>query len=180
MNRRIVYLTGFMGSGKSTVGPILANTLGWDFYDLDRVIEGKEGMSVKEIFEKKGEAYFRDTERKTFLELSGGDKVIISLGGGTAASQENVDLLKKNGKLVYLKISPEAAYSRLRFKRDRPVLTVDGTVNLPKDEFIGKLKELMSKRENFYNQADITVQTDNISLGITIDRLARQITAEEN
>ena len=98
-------------------------------------------MSVKEIFEKKGEAYFRDAERKSFLDLSSGDKVIISLGGGTAASQGNIDLLKKNGKLVYLKISPEAAYARLRFKRDRPVLTINGTVNLPKDEFIEKLKE---------------------------------------
>ncbi len=116
MNRRIVYLTGFMGSGKSTVGPILANTLGWDFYDLDRVIEEREGLSVRDIFEKKGEEYFRELERKAFLDMSNGDKVIISLGGGTAASQENIDLLKKNGKLVYLKISPEAAYARLRFK----------------------------------------------------------------
>ena len=70
MNKNVFYLTGFMGSGKSTIGPILANTMGWEFYDLDRVIEDKAGMTVKEIFEEFGEEHFRNLETETLSDLS--------------------------------------------------------------------------------------------------------------
>ncbi len=170
-----IYLTGFMGSGKSTIGPILANTLGWDFYDLDFVIEKKEGKKVSKIFEEKGEEYFRKLENETLLELSEKDNLIIALGGGTVTSQSNIDLMKKKGKIIYLKISPESAYKRLRFKRDRPVLTRDNTVNLEKDEFIKKIDELLNKRKKFYEQADITIETNNIPMGILVDKLAKLI-----
>src|SRR5690606_40072973 len=90
--KQIIYLTGFMGSGKSTIGPILANTLGWDFYDLDRVIENKTGKKVREIFEQDGESFFRSLETETLEELSELDKTIISLGGGTMANAENIKI----------------------------------------------------------------------------------------
>src|SRR3970282_713969 len=102
--KQIIYLTGFMGSGKSTIGPILANTLGWDFYDLDRVIEKKTGKKIRQIFEQDGENFFRKIETETLKELSVNNKVIISLGGGTIVSDENIGILKNSGKLIYLKI----------------------------------------------------------------------------
>jgi shikimate kinase len=172
MKNKIIYLTGFMGSGKSTIGPILANTLGWDYYDLDKVIEEKEGKKVREIFEKEGEKYFRDVERKTFKELSQNQNLIISLGGGTLGNKQNLDWLKNNGKLIYLKISPDAAYERLKNKRDRPMLTPNGVTNMSKDKFMLLIKNLLSQREKFYEQSDIIIDTDNISIGKTVDKIA--------
>src|SRR5690606_13849437 len=101
---------------------ILANTLGWDFYDLDRVIEKKTGKKVKEIFEQNGELFFRTIETEALKELSLLNKIIISLGGGTMAGEGNIEILKSSGKIIYLKMSMEAAVKRLKFKRDRPVL----------------------------------------------------------
>ena len=80
MKNKIVYLTGFMGSGKSTLGPILANTLGWEFYDLDNVIETNSGMKIKEIFDNYGEDHFRILERKALLQISENDKIVVSSG----------------------------------------------------------------------------------------------------
>lgn len=178
MSKKLFYLTGFMGSGKSTIGPILANTLGWDFYDLDKIIEDKEGMKVSEIFAKKGEEYFRKVESNALLEISAADSAIISLGGGTVTIAKNIEVMKKSGWLLYLKISPQVAYERLRFKRDRPVLTRDGTVNLNKSEFINKLSRLMDDRKQFYEKADIIFDTNESSIGGTVDKLVKIIKKE--
>jgi shikimate kinase len=174
-----VYLTGFMGSGKSTIGPILANTLGWDFLDLDIVIEEKEGKKISLIFEDRGEEYFRNLEKETLQELAGRENVILALGGGTITNQDNIKLLKETGKIVYLKMSAELAYKRLRFKRDRPVLTRDGTVNLSRKDFIEKIKQLISARNEYYEQADVTIDTDNQPIGVTIDKILKVIKAEK-
>ena len=173
MKNKILFLTGFMGSGKSTIGPIIANTIGWDFYDLDKLIEEKIGMKVSEIFEKFGEKHFRKIEKETLHELIKKENIIISLGGGTIVDEENLISIKKAGKLIYLKVSPGIVYERLRFKRDRPVLTMDGTINLNKNEFVEKIFNLMETRRMFYEQADITIDTDNISIGLTVDKIAK-------
>ena len=112
MKKRIYYLTGFMAAGKSTIGPILANTLGWNFYDLDKEIEKQVGMKVVEIFREKGEEYFRNAETEILKKLSTEDEAIISLGGGAIASNDNFKIIKSTGKIIYLKFSPEMAYKR--------------------------------------------------------------------
>ena len=173
MKCKIIFLTGFMGSGKSTIGPILANTVGWDFYDLDKIIEDKVGLKVTEIFEKFGEEYFRKIEKDTLHELILKGNIIVSLGGGTIANLDNLNLVKKTGKLIYLKTSPGIIYERLRFKRDRPVLNLDGTINLDKNQFVEKISKLMNTRNKYYNQADITIDTDNISIGLTVDKIVK-------
>ncbi|MDR3627078.1 MAG: shikimate kinase [Ignavibacteriaceae bacterium] len=172
-----IYLTGFMGSGKSTIGPILANTLGWDFYDLDVVIEKKEGKKISKIFEDSGEVYFRDLEKQMLKDFAGRANIIIALGGGTITNQDNIDLLKKTGKIIYLKMSAEAAYKRLRFKRDRPILTRDGTVNLSKSEFTARIAQLLEERSGYYEQADIIINTDNLQLGFIVDEIAKILKA---
>jgi len=173
-----IYLTGFMGSGKSTIGPILANTLGWDFFDLDIVIEQKEGKKISKIFEESGEEYFRNIEKETLKDFAKRENVIVALGGGTITNQDNIDLLKRTGKIIYLKMSAEAAYKRLRYKRDRPILTRDGTVNLSKPEFIEKIEGLLSERAKYYNQADVSIDTDKLPLGIIVDEIAKAIIAD--
>lgn len=162
-----------MGSGKSTVGPIIANTLGWNFYDLDTVIEEKTSLKVSEIFEKKGEAYFRKLETETLSELADKEQSIISLGGGTITIRQNIDIIKDSGILIYLKISPETAYERLKFKRDRPILLRDGTVDLSKKDFISRLSSLMEKRKTSYESADIIFDSEGDGIGLTVDKLVK-------
>lgn len=180
MKKNLIFLTGFMASGKSTIGPILANTLGWNFYDLDQLIEVKSGKQIKKIFEENGEEYFRLLEKKLLEEVTHLENYIIALGGGTIANPINLELIKSSGFLIYLESSAEEAYKRLRFKRDRPALLFDGEEEPTKAEFIKKINELLETRKHFYNQADIIINTDNSRIGITVDKLVLLIKKELN
>ncbi len=173
--KNTIYLTGFMGSGKSTIGPILANTLGWDFFDLDRLIEDKTEKKIRDIFEKEGESYFRKLETDTLKGISESQNVIISLGGGTVANEENLEILKKTGKIIYLKVSLDTVYQRLKYKKDRPALTKSNSESLSREEMTDRIKKLMDTRLKYYEQADYTVDTDNNSVGKTIDKIVKII-----
>lgn len=178
MKNKLIFLTGFMASGKSTVGPILANTIGWGFYDLDKLIEVETSLSIKEIFKVRGESYFRKLETDVLKKVSLLNEFVISLGGGTIVDQENLKLIKGSGLLVYLESSPEAAYKRLRFKRDRPALLFDGEDEPTEAEFINRIKSLLKNRLQYYNSADIKINTDNMPVGKTVDKLAEIIEKE--
>jgi len=179
MKNKIFYLTGFMGAGKSTIGPILANTLGWEYFDLDKVIEEKLDMKIVEIFEKYGEKFFREHERKILEEVSRNKSAIISLGGGTMANQVNIKLLKETGKIIYLKATISSLFKRLEFKRDRPNLKIqDGEPT--EEKLIKRITELYNTREQYYIQSDFIVETDEKSIGVTVDRIARIIKEEDN
>jgi shikimate kinase len=178
MDNKVVYLTGFMGSGKSTIGPILANTLGWEFLDLDLVIENETGMKIKEIFDVYGEEHFRNLERKALLKISDNHKIIVSLGGGTITNEKNLEILKKTGLLFYLKLSPVSAYRRLKYKRDRPVLLSDLGEIYSKEDLLKKINMLFEKRKIFYEQADFIIETDNMPVGKTVDRIVKIINNE--
>jgi shikimate kinase len=178
MKKKIYYLTGFMAAGKSTIGPILANTLGWDFYDLDKEVENKERLKVVEIFEQKGEEYFRNSETALLEKLSQEDEAIISLGGGAIASDVNFKIIKSSGKIIYLKSSPEMAYKRLRFKRDRPAFVFEGEEVPSKEEFLEKINKLLDSRKKYYEQADYVIDTDNQTVGKTVDIIAKFIISD--
>jgi shikimate kinase len=175
MKRNIYYLTGFMASGKSTIGPILANTLGWSFFDIDKEIEKKEGIKVTQIFKLKGEKYFRSVESEILKNLSQKNNVIISLGGGTIADSSNFKIIKSTGKLIYLKSSPEMAYKRLRYKTDRPSLYVEGEELPAKEQLLGKINELQKNRKVYYESSDFVIDTDVETVGKTVDKIARYI-----
>ncbi|QQS37113.1 MAG: shikimate kinase [Ignavibacteriales bacterium] len=175
MTNSRIYLTGFMGAGKSTIGPILANTLGWNFFDLDRVIEKNEGKKVRDLFEQHGEKYFRDLELDTLNKLTEEEGAVISLGGGTISSEHILTLLKSTGVLIYLKTSPEASYKRLRYKRDRPNLISEREDEPSKDELIGKINNLLESRVRYYEQADYTINTDSFTVGRTVDKIVNLI-----
>jgi len=176
MKKKIYYITGFMAAGKSTIGPILANTLGWSFYDLDKEVEKQEGMKIVELYEQKGEEYFRTTETALLKKLSEDDEVIISLGGGAIASDVNFKIIKSTGKIIYLKSSPEMAYKRLRFKRDRPAFVFEGEEVPSKEEFLERINKLLDARKKYYEQADYVIDTDNQKVGKTVDIIAKYIT----
>jgi shikimate kinase len=174
VNHRI-YLTGFMGSGKSTIGPILANTLGYDFIDIDKAIEQQTGLTVKEIFQTKGEESFRSLERSLLLHLRTRDHLVVSLGGGTIADPVSFPLIRESGILIYLKTAPEQLFKRLQHKTDRPVL-VDGTGEQLNEEALRRrIRDLYSRREHYYEQADIIIPTDERKLGLTVDQIVKKL-----
>ena len=175
MKKNIYYLTGFMAAGKSTIGPILANTLGWIFFDLDKEVEKKEGVKIVELFDQKGEEYFRKSETEILKELSDKDDVIISLGGGAIASDENFKIIKSTGKIIYLKSSPEMAYKRLRFKTDRPAFIFEGEEVPSKEQFLERINHLLESRKKYYELCDFIIDTDSQTVGKTVDLLAKYI-----
>jgi shikimate kinase len=178
MKHNVFYLTGFMGSGKSTVGPILANTLGWNFYDLDREIESFTGMKIRELFDKNGEAYLREIESQVLADISQNSNVIISLGGGTITIEKNLQLMKSIGKIIFLKVSPKETVQRLKYKRDRPVLLSGLSENFSDEELLSKISALYEARKHYYEQSDYVIDTDNLQVGKTVDIIYKLIKIE--
>lgn len=175
IEKRLVYLTGFMGSGKSTIGPILANTLGFRFIDVDRLIEEKTGKSVSSIFKDDGEPLFRQHESEALDEIRSMQDAVVSLGGGTVASEENFRLVHASGILIYLQLSPEDALRRMRRKLDRPMLRDDQGLPLTGEPLEERIRDLLEVREQFYRRADIIVATGDISVGSTVDDIVRRL-----
>lgn len=179
MYKNIYFLTGFMAAGKTTIAPILANTLGWQYFDLDREMEKKTGRKIVELFREKGEIYFRKLENETLVEISNGNNLIISLGGGTLLNQENVDFIRSTGKLIYLKSSVNSIFRRLKNKRDRPALFIDD--EFPEDDMLyQKIEQMLNDRKIIYEKSDITIDTDKTSVGKSVDMLAKIISKNIN
>ncbi len=148
-----IVLTGMSGSGKSTVGAILAVRLNSGFADVDFLIEKQEKLSVSEIFTLKGEKYFRGIERRTIENLSG-ENLVISLGGGAFEDDNTRNLLLNNANVFYLETSADVIFSRLIGKNDRPIL---------KELTLDKIHSMLEKREKHYKLAHYKVLTDNKS-----------------
>lgn len=173
--KNIFYLAGFMASGKSTIGPIVANILGWDFFDLDKEIEKRENKKITKIFEENGEEYFRRKETETLKQISESDNLIISLGGGTLIIKENREFIKKSGNLIFLSSSPEVAYRRLKHKKDRPILLTDPNEEETQNAAMERIELLMKERMEYYKKADYYIDTDKESIGTTADKISRII-----
>ncbi|WP_288009411.1 shikimate kinase [Kyrpidia sp.] len=149
-----LYLIGFMGSGKTTVGRLLAERLGWSFADTDDEIVRKEGMDIPEIFAKGGESFFRDLEQATLLELSGRSGWVIATGGGIVLRGRNVEIMKASGKTVYLSAREDVLVARLvGDPAVRPLLGGDSR--------IARVHELLQERRGMYEWADLTIDTSD-------------------
>lgn len=155
-----VFLTGFMGSGKSTAGKKLAALLKTPFTDLDEYLEKKENRTIPEIFQQDGEQKFREIETSCLNEvLRLKSPGIVSLGGGTVCFNNNLESIKKNGALIYIELSPAVLADRIRqSKTTRPVLK-----NLSPEELIKNIEELLADRKKYYEQAHITVNGLNLT-----------------
>jgi len=160
-----IFLIGFMGSGKSTLGTKLARQLGYRFIDMDQLIEETAEMSVSEIFNEHGEEVFRKWEQDILLEICQGEKLVVSTGGGAPCHSELMELMNTHGSTVYLELSPEALMTRLiRSKTERPLIKGKSETQLL--EFI---KDLLKKREAYYRQATHIVDGINLK----VDKLGR-------
>jgi len=173
VRRERIYLTGFMGSGKSTIGPILANTIGYDFADIDRTIERTIGKSVNEIFLESGEDRFRSLERELVASLSARPRLVIALGGGTIMDAENFRLITASGIVVYLKSTPEQIFRRVHRRDDRPMLRDQAGDRLDEDRLRERINHLYRLREPVYAQADFIVLTGDRRVGLTVDEIVR-------
>ncbi len=147
----VIVLVGFMGAGKSTVGALLAQRLGLDFFDVDDVIAERAAMPVAALFDRHGEPHFRELEKTTVVELMGGPDAVIALGGG-AAEHELVRQAIAGATVVYLQVSHEQALARVGHDRQRPVLRRSGP------EELARLHE--HRIAAYRSVADITVSTD--------------------
>jgi len=135
-----VFLCGFMGCGKSTIGRVLANLLGVNFVDMDNYIEETENMTIAEIFKQKGEQHFRMLETKAIEELSG-KQMVIACGGGAMLNDKNAEIANKTGTVVFLDVPFKTCYERISGDNNRP-LVVNNTVEW--------LEELYNKRYPIY------------------------------
>lgn len=166
-----VFLTGFMGSGKTTVGRILTGKTGWPFTDLDDEIAVRAGMSISGIFESLGEESFRAMESDLLLELGTGSG-IMSLGGGTLMNSGSRKFVMESGLVIYLRATPDTLAERLAGEADgRPMLAES-------DSMVETVREILAARKQFYEEAHWTIDTDDLDPGQVADLIYDRILEE--
>ena len=157
---KLVYVIGFMGSGKSTVGKRLASLLGWSFIDLDRKIEETAGKTIPQIFSQDGEEVFRKTESEVLKNISFHQGTIVSTGGGTPCHGDNMDFMLMNGLTVYLKMTPgQLAHRLMESTTVRPLIK-----NISDDDLPGYIERVLAVREKWYNRAEIIIEGINLDI----------------
>lgn len=163
MKKNIV-LTGFMGSGKSSVGVKLAERLNLDFVDMDREIEKVCGMTVSELFKRYGEQRFRSEEKLMARKLADQSGLVIATGGGVVLTEGNLDALRENGLVVNLEAKPEYIFQRVnRKKGTRPLLKKDLTVE--------DIEAMIKSRQALYQQADLIIETSDKSIVEVVEEI---------
>ena len=159
-----IFLIGFMGCGKSAVSAQMVKKHGMMIREMDEEIVEREGMSIPEIFETKGESYFRDVETNLLAEIAESKNQIVSCGGGAVLREENIQHMKKSGKVVLLTAKAETILERVKDDDNRPLLKGNKNVDF--------IQEMLNKRRpNYEKAADIIVETDEKSL----DEICREI-----
>ena len=151
-----IFLLGFMGSGKTYLGERLAGLLNRPFFDLDQMLEAGEGETISTIFAEKGEAAFRDLERKYLHTLENQAPAVVATGGGTPCFFDNMDWMKAHGTTVYLKTPIEVLFERLRHEQaGRPLLA-----GLSDEALRDFIEQKLSERERWYRQAEVVADKD--------------------
>jgi shikimate kinase len=170
-----VFLLGYMASGKSTIGRILAKKMNYKFIDLDAFIETQEHLSIEEIFKEKGEIYFRKKESEYLqLILHKRDDFIIALGGGTPCYGGSMELLKQRNDTVtiYLRASISTIVDRLKHEKSKRPLVAHLDTDEALTEFVGKH---LFERSYFYNQAEVVMPIDEKDMDEIIDDIAKKL-----
>lgn len=162
-----IYLVGFMGTGKTSVGRELAKKKKWQFMDLDELIELRGKMTIAEIFAKDGEPYFRKAEKKALKEVARERKFVVACGGGIVIDKENIKIMKKSGMMICLTATADVILKRVSGYPHRPLLNVPE----PKKQ----ITHLLKLRAPFYAQADKTIDTSKSSVEGVLAKIIRLI-----
>ena len=170
-----IFLIGFMGSGKSTIGKVLSQQLKMSFIDLDEAIEKAQGKKVSDIFRDLGENKFREMEKQMIVETSKQDKQVIALGGGAPYFFDNMEFINSVGLSIYLKMSANALKKRLlqlppQARASRPLIAIKTEKELS-DYVISTLE----KRERFYNKAKLIVSNEEQDVSAALERIVKAI-----
>ncbi|MDF0727785.1 shikimate kinase [Cytobacillus sp. S13-E01] len=162
---KAIYLTGFMGAGKTTIGRELAGFLGCQVIDTDEYIEKDVGKKIRAIFEADGEATFRTYEREYLRKVPTTD-VIVTTGGGLVIQEENREWMKKQGIVVYLHCELETILERLKHDTARPLID---------HKQLESAKKLFNSRSKFYEEADIMIDTTSKTINETVDEIVKLV-----
>ena len=163
-----IYLIGYMGCGKSTIGRKVADLMGISFIDLDKYIEERYFKSVPAIFEEEGESRFREKERTALLEVSEFENVVIGTGGGAPCFFDNMEIMNERGVTVYISPDNEVLASRLiKSRTERPLIAGKSL-----DELILFIRSALEKRAPFYEKAKIIIRGENnLDPRLVIDKI---------
>ena len=171
-----VFLMGYMGCGKTTLGEVLARQMSLRFIDLDEFIEARQGVSIVEIFDEMGENGFREPESAALQEVAAMTDVIVSCGGGTPCHGNNMDLMNRAGITVWLTTSPERITARLLLpeqKCKRPKINT-----LPNDEVLLLVQQELSDRTPHYAQAQLQFDSTDIETAEATERTSRRLATQ--
>jgi shikimate kinase len=166
-----IYIVGFMGTGKTSVGRQLAKKKKWNFVDLDELIELQQQRRVVDIFAKEGEAYFRKIEKKALKQVSGQDKFIVAGGGGVVLDPDNIKLMKKTGVLICLCANCQTILKRVSGSTQRPILNVEK----PRE----RIELLLKMRAPYYMQADKSIDTSRLSISQVVAKIIKLLAVKK-
>lgn len=168
-----IFLIGYMGTGKSTVAAYMAKKYGMEVLEMDQMIVEREEMNISDIFTKHGEEYFRDIETRLLIEIQSQENKVVSCGGGVVLREQNVEEMRKSGKIVLLSAKAETILGRVKDDNSRPLL--QGNKNI---EFIN---DMMDKRRPKYERAaDVVIETDEKRVEDICKEIFEQIERQEN
>jgi len=158
-----IIVTGFMGTGKSVVAKELARKLKMEYIDTDQVIEGRQGLTIADIFAGHGENIFREQENKLVKELSQKENTVVATGGGTLLSSYNARILGQTGEIVCLYADSQTIHNRVKRKNNRPLLKGKNVLS--------EINRLLEERKKAYNNFTIKIDTTNLSVQEVADKI---------
>ena len=171
MYKESIFLIGPMGSGKSSVGKVLADRMSYHFVDSDHVIEDKTGVSIPMIFDIEGEVGFRERERQALDELTQMSETVLATGGGAILNQDNRKHLRSRGFVVYLKSSVDTLVQRTKHDRNRPLLQSADPRKI--------LTEILEQREPLYiDVADLIIETERAAIHKVVNEIIEKLVKE--